>query len=140
MQLTSSSHQKFRQLELPLESGGEAPMAQRSDEDEVATPRTEDSGADQLMELIVERANCLRALKRVRSNKGSPGIDGMRVEVLSAHLRENWEGIRASLLDGSYQPAPVRQQTIPKSSGGVRQLGIPTVLDRFIQQCILQVL
>lgn len=145
MHLTTSSHQKFRQLELPLESGGEALMVERSDEDEVVAHRTEDSGTDQLaaaslMELIVERANCLRALKRVRSNKGSPGIDGMCVEELTAYLRENWESSRASLLDGSYEPAPVRRQTIPKSGGGVRQLGIPTVLDRFIQQCILQVL
>ncbi|HEX2093685.1 MAG TPA: group II intron reverse transcriptase/maturase [Longimicrobiaceae bacterium] len=92
------------------------------------------------MERVVERANCLAALKRVRKNKGSPGIDGMRVEELPDYLRENWERIRASLLEGSYRPSAVRRQEIPKGGGGVRQLGIPTVLDRFIQQAILQVL
>jgi len=92
------------------------------------------------MELVVERDNLKRALKRVRQNKGGPGIDGMRVEDLSEYLRENWEGIRRRLLAGAHQPSPVRRQEIPKSGGGKRQLGIPTVLDRFIQQAILQVL
>jgi group II intron reverse transcriptase/maturase len=92
------------------------------------------------MERVVGRDNLLAALKRVRKNKGSPGIDGMRVEELADYLRENWERIRATLLDGSYRPSAVRRREIPKSGGGVRQLGIPTVLDRFIQQAILQVL
>jgi group II intron reverse transcriptase/maturase len=92
------------------------------------------------MELVVARDNLKRALKRVRQNKGGPGIDGMRVEDLSEYLSENWEGIRRRLLAGTYQPSPVRRQEIPKSGGGKRQLGIPTVLDRFIQQAILQVL
>jgi group II intron reverse transcriptase/maturase len=92
------------------------------------------------MELVVERDNLRRALKRVRQNKGGPGIDGMCVEHLSEYLSENWEGIRRRLLAGTYQPSPVRRQEIPKSGGGIRQLGIPTVLDRFIQQAILQVL
>jgi group II intron reverse transcriptase/maturase len=92
------------------------------------------------MEKVVERDNLVRALKRVRSNKGSPGIDGMRVEELPEYLRENWERIRGELLGGSYRPTAVRRHEIPKSGGGVRQLGIPTVLDRFIQQAILQVL
>jgi group II intron reverse transcriptase/maturase len=94
----------------------------------------------ELMERVVERDNLLAALKRVRKNKGSPGIDGMTVDGLSDFLRENWERIRATLLDGSYRPNAVRRQEIPKSGGGVRQLGIPTVLDRFIQQAVLQVL
>jgi RNA-directed DNA polymerase len=150
MSFTTPMSQKSRQLELPLESGGEAPMARRSEDGEVASQRTGDPGNDQpptaesatatLMELIVERENCLRAFKRVRSNGGSPGIDGMRVEDLKEYLQGHWGEIRASLLDGTYRPAPVRRQEIPKSGGGVRQLGIPTVLDRFIQQCILQVL
>jgi retron-type reverse transcriptase len=92
------------------------------------------------MERVVERENCLRALKRVRSNKGSAGIDGMRVEELPEYLRGNWERIRAELLAGRYRPSAVRRHEIPKSGGGVRQLGIPSVLDRFIQQAILQVL
>jgi RNA-directed DNA polymerase len=125
-------------------------MVQRSEDGEVASQRTEGPGNDQqpeavsatasLMELIVERENCLRAFKRVRSNGGSPGIDGMRVEDLKEYLQGHWQEIRASLLDGTYRPALVRRKEIPKSGGGVRQLGIPTVLDRFIQQCILQVL
>jgi RNA-directed DNA polymerase len=100
----------------------------------------ERSGIDDLMEKVVERENCLRALKRVRSNKGSAGIDGMRLEELPEYLRGNWERIRAELLAGPYRPSAVRRHEIPKSGGGVRQLGIPTVLDRFIQQAILQVL
>jgi group II intron reverse transcriptase/maturase len=92
------------------------------------------------MERIVERENVRQALKRVKQNKGSPGIDRMAVEDLPAHLNENWNELRAQLLDGEYQPTPVREREIPKSGGGVRKLGIPTALDRVIQQAILQVL
>ena len=76
----------------------------------------------------------------MRQNKGSPGIDGMTVEELPAYLVANWRAVREKLLAGTYQPQPVRRQEIPKSGGGMRELGIPTVLDRFIQQAILQVL
>ncbi|MDP9348569.1 MAG: group II intron reverse transcriptase/maturase [Gemmatimonadota bacterium] len=130
-------------MELPLEQRGEAPRGQRSGEARTAAQGRERSGVGDLMEWmerVVERENCFRALKRVRKNKGSPGIDGMSVEELPEYLRQNWERIRAELLAGSYRPAAVRRQEIPKSGGGVRQLGIPTVLDRFIQQAILQVL
>jgi len=92
------------------------------------------------MERVVERGNVKLALKRVKQNKGSPGVDGMTVDELPAHLVENWETIRAQLLDGSYQPKPVREAEIPKNGGGVRKLGIPSVVDRFLQQSILQVL
>ncbi len=92
------------------------------------------------MEQVVERGNAKAALRRVKQNHGSPGIDGMTVGELSAHLVKQWESIRAQLLTGTYQPQPVKRQPIPKAGGGVRELGIPTVLDRFIQQCILQVL
>jgi group II intron reverse transcriptase/maturase len=92
------------------------------------------------MEQVVERANAKAALKRVRQNKGSPGSDGMTVEDLPGYLVEHWEELRAQLLAGTYQPRPVRRQEIPKSGGGVRELGIPCALDRFIQQAILQVL
>jgi group II intron reverse transcriptase/maturase len=92
------------------------------------------------MEEVVERDNMKAALKRVKSNKGSPGVDGMTVEELPVHLVAHWETVRAQLLDGSYQPQLVRQHEIPKDSGGVRKLGIPTVVDRLIQQAILQVL
>jgi RNA-directed DNA polymerase len=95
--------------------------------------------ATDLMERVVERDNLQAALKRVRKNKGSPGIDGMTVDELPEYLRENWERIRAELLAGATGRRGERQE-IPKSGGGVRQLGIPTVLDRFIQQAILQVL
>lgn len=92
------------------------------------------------MERVVERDNLVRALKRVKQNKGSPGIDGMKVTALSAHLKAHWLDIRAQLLAGTYRPQPVKRQTIPKPGGGSRMLGIPTVVDRFIQQAILQVL
>jgi group II intron reverse transcriptase/maturase len=92
------------------------------------------------MEKVVERGNVKAAWKRVKQNKGSPGIDGMTVDELHPWLVENWEAVRAKLLDGNFQPAPVREQEIPKSGGGVRKLGIPTVLDRLIQQAVLQVL
>jgi group II intron reverse transcriptase/maturase len=92
------------------------------------------------MEQVCERQNLKSALKRIRSNKGSSGIDGMTVEELPEYLRQNWEKLREQLLTGRYQPMPVKRQVIPKAEGGERKLGIPTVLDRFIQQALLQVL
>ena len=92
------------------------------------------------MEAIVERNNLKKALAQVKRNKGAAGVDGMTVEDLTAYLKEHWPTIRAQLLDGSYQPQPVRRVEIPKASGGMRLLGIPTVLDRFIQQAVMQVL
>ena len=92
------------------------------------------------MEQVVERANALAALKRVKQNKGSPGVDGMTVTELPPYLVTRWEEIREQLIAGTYQPQPVKCVEIPKPGGGTRQLGIPTVLDRFIQQCLLQVL
>ena len=92
------------------------------------------------MEEVVERDNLKAALKRVRQNKGSPGTDGMTVDELVVHLRNHWPRIREELLAGTYQPLPVKRQEIPKKAGGVRLLGIPAALDRFIQQALLQVL
>jgi RNA-directed DNA polymerase len=92
------------------------------------------------MEAIVERDNLKKALAQVKRNKGAAGIDGMSVDALAPHLKEHWLTIRAQLLDGSYRPQPVRRVEIPKATGGKRPLGIPTVLDRFIQQAVLQVL
>jgi RNA-directed DNA polymerase len=92
------------------------------------------------MEGVVDRENLRKALARVKRNKGAAGIDGKTVDDLSAHLKEHWPAIRAQLLDGTYKPQPVRRVEIPKASGGLRPLGIPTVLDRFIQQAVLQVL
>ena len=122
------------------EGRGEAPRAARGVEACPATHGSERPGASELMEAVVLRRNLQLALKRVRQNKGSPGIDGMTVGELADHLRANWPRLREQLLAGTYQPQPVKRQTIPKSGGGERELGIPTVLDRFIQQAILQVL
>lgn len=92
------------------------------------------------MEAIVERDNLRKALAQVRRNKGAAGVDGMTVDGLAPHLKEHWPVIRAQLLDGTYRPRPLRRVEIPKPTGGVRPLGVPTVLDRFIQQAVLQVL
>jgi len=129
-----------RQLELPLEGRGEAPRARRSEEEPTATREDERSGASGLMERVCERSNLQAALKRVRKNKGSPGIDGLTVDELPDYLRNRWIGLREQMLAGTYQPAAVKQQLIPKSGDEMRKLGIPTVLDRFIQQALLQVL
>jgi RNA-directed DNA polymerase len=93
-----------------------------------------------LMERILAPENLRAALRRVRSNKGAPGVDGMTVDELGAYLSANWPTIRERLLSGLYIPNAVRRHEIPKEGGGVRMLGIPTVLDRFIQQAVLQVL
>ena len=92
------------------------------------------------MEAIVERENLKKALAQVTRNKGAAGIDGTTVEDLPAYLKEHWLAIRAQLLEGTYKPQPVRRVEIPKASGGLRPLGIPTVLDRLIQQAVMQVL
>ena len=93
-----------------------------------------------LMEQVCDPKNLLRAYRRVRSNKGQPGVDGMTVHQLADWLRENSEALKASLLDGTYRPSPVRGVQLDKPDGGKRQLGIPTVVDRMVQQAILQVL
>ncbi len=93
-----------------------------------------------LMEEVCERENCKQALARVKANQGSPGVDGMTVRQLPEHLKQQWPVIREQLLSGAYRPQPVRRVEIPKPDGGVRKLGIPTVLDRFIQQVVMQVL
>jgi RNA-directed DNA polymerase len=92
------------------------------------------------MEAVVERENLKQALAQVTRNKGAAGIDGMSVDGLAAYLKEHWLTIRAQLLEGTYKPQPVRRVEIPKASGGLRPLGIPTVLDRLIQQAVMQVL
>jgi len=95
---------------------------------------------DHLLERIVSRENMQRAWKRVKANKGAPGIDGQSTEDFPEFARKNWDAIRESLLAGTYQPMPVRRVEIPKPTGGTRPLGIPTVVDRLIQQAIAQVL
>jgi RNA-directed DNA polymerase len=128
------------QMELPLGAGGEASGIERGGEAGPTAHDRERSGADDLMERIVERSNLARAFKRVRQNQGSAGSDGMTVDELGPYLHDHWPGTREALLAGTYQPSVVRQHQIPKAGGGMRTLGIPTVLDRFIQQAVLQVL
>lgn len=107
-----------------------------------ATTRTENSspGTEALMEAVVERENMIKAYNRVRSNKGAPGVDGMSTGELKEHLREKWAGIKEELLEGRYEPQPVLRVEIPKAGGGMRELGIPTVVDRLIQQALHQVI
>jgi len=93
-----------------------------------------------LLEEVLERNNMLLALKRVISNKGSHGVDGMKIDELREHIKKHWDTIKAKILESKYNPSPVRRVEIPKVDGGVRLLGIPTVQDRLIQQAIAQIL
>ena len=132
------------QVELNLGTGaeGEARSA-AAQEPEACTAKAcleRPAVAGPSMEDVVERENLKTALAQVKRNKGASGIDGMSVADLSAYLKEHWPAIRAQLLDDTYKPQPVRRVEIPKASGGVRLLGIPTVLDRLIQQAVMQVL
>jgi RNA-directed DNA polymerase len=124
------------------EDRGEAPKGLPEGTESSAGKRGIESPAiaEQLMEEVCERENCKQALKRVKANKGSPGVDGMTVHDLPGYLKQHWPAIREQLLNGTYKPQPVRRVEIPKPDGGVRKLGIPTVLDRFIQQAVMQVL
>jgi RNA-directed DNA polymerase len=107
-----------------------------------AQPKNTSRGRDgnSLMEKVLDRQNLLLALRRVEENKGAPGIDKVTVNDLRDHIREHWARIERELLEGTYQPQPVRRVEIPKPNGGTRLLGIPTVMDRLIQQALLQVL
>lgn len=129
-----------RQLELPLAPTGEAVVGSRSGEAAAAKSEKRRSGTSGLMERVVDRANMQAALKRVRRNKGAAGVDRMSVEALPEYLKAHWPKIRQRLLDGTYEPKAVRHVDIPKPDGSKRGLGIPTVLDRLIQQALLQVL
>ena len=103
------------------------------------TPKAQLS-TNRWMEEVCERDNLKEALRQVKANKGSAGIDRMTVGQLSDYLKQHWPFIREQLLNGTYEPKPVRRVEIPKPDGGVRKLGIPTVLDRLIQQAVMQVL
>jgi RNA-directed DNA polymerase len=124
------------------EDRGEAPRAAKEGTESHVAKRRAESPAigEQLMEEVCERENCKRALARVKANKGSAGVDGMTVEQLPEHLKQHWPVIREQLFSGTYRPQPVKRVEIPKPDGGVRKLGIPTVLDRFVQQAVMQVL
>jgi RNA-directed DNA polymerase len=139
----SDQRQKIQlRLAFAEEGRSEAPRASVEGTESFKAERRTESPAivERLMEEVCERENCERALKRVQANKGSAGVDGMKVGQLSAHLKKHWPSIREQLLAGTYKPQPVLRVDIPKPDGGMRQLGIPTVLDRFIQQAVLQVL
>ena len=124
------------QLAFPFAERSEAPLGEREGTEAPRARReTEDpAGNQRLMEEVCERENRREALQRVRANQGSPGIDGMTVDELPEYLEQYWPAIREQLLSGTYEPKPVKRVEIPKPDGGVRKLGIRTVLDRFVQQ------
>src|SRR5436190_2803593 len=133
------------QIELDFSSAptGEAREAGREETESCVVTNGLESPArtNRLMEEVCERENLKAALRQVKANKGSPGVDGMTVVGIKDYLKQHWPAIREQLLNGTYEPKPVRRVEIPKpDGGGVRKLGIPSVLDRFIQQAVLQVL
>jgi RNA-directed DNA polymerase len=130
------------QLALPFDCGSETPAVDREGTEAPRVRRETENpaGNQRLMEEVCKRENRRAALKRVRANQGSPGIDGMTVEELPEYLEQHWPAIREQLLSGTYQPKPVLRVEIDKPDGGVRKLGIPTVVDRVVQQMMQQVL
>jgi RNA-directed DNA polymerase len=141
VRLGKAMPQMSEQLELALFGTGETPTEFGSEEAESAAHGDMLPGREcGLLERIVTDLNLQAALKRVKKNKGRPGVDGISVTDLDAWFRENWERVRSELVSGRYVPNPVLRCEIAKTGGGVRQLGIPTVVDRVIQQMILQVL
>ncbi len=142
----SGKRQKIqdKQLLLAFESvnRGAAPEAEPRGAELLAAKRDPESPAfeERLMEEICQRENLRIAWKRVRRNKGSPGVDGMTIPEAADYLREHWPTLRTQLLNGTYQPQPVKRVEIPKPGGGIRKLGVPCVVDRLIQQAVLQVL
>jgi RNA-directed DNA polymerase len=138
-----SRERQKNQLKLAFtaETGSEAPTTDGRVELRRAKREPESEGTtERLMEEICEPENMRKALKRVQRNKGAPGIDGITVEGLPGYLKKNWPRHREELLGGTYKPKPARRKEIPKPGGGVRKLSIPCVLDRLIQQAVLQVL
>src|ERR1700687_3446212 len=125
------------------ESRSEAPTTSGEGTESLTAKRRAESPAigEPMMEEVCERENCKQALARVKANKGSPGVDGMTVRDLRGYQKQHCPVIREQLLSGTYQPQPVRRKEIDKPDGsGMRKLGIPTVLDRFLQQAVLQLL
>src|SRR5437868_3002428 len=132
MTLERASLRRAGKPELPLNGEGEAQDRQRSEEAPTVTTGNAHPGKSGLMEEVVATANVRAAAKRVERNQGSPGTDGMTVAELRPYLHEHWQELCEQLLAGTYQPQAVRRQQIPKKSGGMRDLGIPSVIDRFI--------
>src|SRR3989475_1129211 len=144
MNLRSDKRQNIQgELDFSSPPAGEAREARREETERTSARHDPESPAstNRLMEEICERENLKQALQQVKANKGSAGVDGMTVGGITDYLKQHWPAIREQLLSGTYEPKPVRRVEIPKPDGaGVRKLGIPTVLDRFIQQAIMQVL
>jgi RNA-directed DNA polymerase len=140
MSFGEAMHQKPGQPGRTGAGRGEAASEAVSDEATLARHAQTDWGAGDLLGQALARENMARAWKRVKANKGSAGVDGRTVLETGEYLRLAWPDIRARLLAGSYRPDPVRRVGIPKPGGGTRELGIPTVVDRLIQQALLQVL
>ena len=137
--MSKAMHQKPARVGRHAVSRGEAPRG--ACRDEACGPRhdTEDTGAG-LLDAVLERANMQRAWRRVKANRGTAGVDGLDIDQTARQLKTEWPRIREALLQGTYRPSPVRRVMIPKPGGGQRELGIPTVTDRLIQQALLQVL
>ena len=129
-------------LDFPSAPTGEARQAGREDIESLSVVSEPERPANtsRILEDVCERANLKEALRQVKGNKGSAGVDRMTVDQLGNYLKQHWPAIREQLLNGTYEPKPVRRVEIPKPDGGMRKLGIPTVLDRFIQQAVMQVL
>ena len=144
MSLRSDKQQNIQtELNFSATPAGEARETGREETESLSTTNDTQSPAhtNRLMEEICERENLREALRRVKANQGSAGVDGMTVEQITGYLKQHWPAIREQLLSGTYKPQPVRRVEIPKpDGGGVRKLGIPSTLDRFIQQAVLQVL
>src|SRR5208282_313380 len=143
MSLKSETQQNIQtEMNFSSTSAGEAREAGREETESLSTTHDPESPArtNRLMEEVCERENLKEALRRVKANKGSAGVDGITVAGITDYLKQHWPAIREQLLNGTYEPKPVRRVEIPKPDGGVRRLGIPTVLDRFIQQAVMQVL
>ena len=140
MSLGYARHQKPGQPGRTAGGKGEARPEAFRDEAGLARHEPEGSGRAELLEQVLARENLALAWKRVKANRGSAGVDGLTVQATAENLKTHWPRIREALLNGSYRPQPVRRVQIPKSGGGMRELGIPTVTDRLIQQSVLQVL
>ena len=143
MNLRSDQWQNVQgELDFSSSPAGEAREVGREETESLSAVHEPESPAstNRLMEEICERENLKQALQQVKANKGSAGVDGMTVGGITDYLKQHWPAIREQLLSGTYEPKPVRRVEIPKPDGGVRKLGIPTVLDRLIQQAVMQVL
>ena len=140
MPLGSATHQKSGQPECNAGGRGEALSEAERDEARLARHETEGLGRGNLLTQALARENLVKAWKRVKANRGSAGADGLTVQETGSYLKANWPRIKEQLQSGSYRPQPVRRVQIPKSGGGLRELGIPAGTDRLIQQALLQVM